>query len=185
MSMILLMVFSIVPIFGRLALNLFHYNELDTDHPWAGLRTYQWIDDPGMAMACLIIMSVWLDMGYNTVIFPAGLQGIPDVYYEAARVDGAGRLAILWHLTLPLLQRTMAFVIVLTVISYFQVFIPMQVMTNGGPLDSTRTLVLYIYDNAFSYQRLSYGETMAVVLLVVIMVVTLIQLRLLRAKWEY
>jgi len=274
--MLLLMVFSVVPIVGGLALSLFHYNGLDPQHPFVGLLNYkhlfyddplfytclrntvifvatavplnlvltlplalalnrarhmrgllrtcfflpittsavavalvwlyifdpsggllndllqafnlptgQWIDDPALALPCLIVMSVWLDMGYNTVIFLAGLQGIPDVYYEAARIDGAGRWAILRHITLPLLQRTTSFVIVLTVISYFQVFVPMQVMTNGGPLDSTRTLVLYMYDNAFSYQRLSYGEAMAVVLLVVILVVTLIQLRVLRAKWEY
>jgi ABC-type sugar transport system permease subunit len=149
------------------------------------LPTYQWLTDPNMALPCLIVMSVWLDMGYNTVIFLAGLQGIPEVYYEAARIDGAGRWATFRHVTLPLLQRTSAFVIILTVISYFQVFVPMQVMTMGGPLDSTRTLVLYIYDTAFSYQRLSYGEAMAVVLLVIIMFFTLIQLRFLRTKWEY
>lgn len=274
--MILLMVFSIVPIVGGLALSFFHYNGLDPQRPFVGLLNYQhlfrddplfytalrntilfvglavplnilvtlplamalnkarrlrgilrtcfflpittsavavalvwlyiydpnggllngllhavglptsqWLDDPNLALPSLIVMSVWLDMGYNTVIFLAGLQGIPEVYYEAARMDGAGRWATFRHITVPLLQRTTAFVLVLTVISYFQVFVPMQVMTQGGPLDATRTLVLYIYDTAFSYQRLSYGEAMAVVLLAIIMIFTLIQLRVLRAKWEY
>ncbi len=149
------------------------------------LPTFQWLSDPNLALLCLIVMSVWLDMGYNTVVFLAGLQGIPEVYYEAARIDGAGRWAMFRHVTLPLLQRTTALVLVLTVISYFQVFIPMQVMTQGGPLDSTRTLVLYIYDTAFSYQRLSYGEAMAVVLLIIIMLFTLVELRLLRTRWDY
>jgi ABC-type sugar transport system permease subunit len=150
-----------------------------------GLPTFQWLADPSLALPCLIVLSVWQDMGYNTVIFLAGLQGIPEVYYEAARIDGAGRWATFRHVTLPLLQRTTTFVVVLTMISYFQVFVPMQVMTQGGPLDATRTLVLYIYDTAFSYQRLSYGEAMAVVLLIIILFLTLLQLRVLRTKWEY
>jgi multiple sugar transport system permease protein/raffinose/stachyose/melibiose transport system permease protein len=126
-------------------------------------------------------------MGYNVIIFLAGLQAIPRDFYEAARIDGAGRLATFWHITVPLLKRTSSFTIILTVISYLQVFTYQQVMLAGGPDDATRTLSLYIYDIGIGTVTplLSQAMAAAVVLLVIILIITLVQLRLARVEWDY
>jgi len=105
-----------------------------------------WLSDNTTALPALVVLAVWQDLGYNVIIFLAGLQAIPRDFYEAARIDGAGRLATFRHITVPLLQRTSSFTIILTVISYLQVFTYQEVMLQGGPDDSTRTLSLYIYN---------------------------------------
>ncbi len=150
-----------------------------------GLRSISWLREPGYAMIALVIVTVWQDMGYNTIVFLAGLQTIPNSLYDAAKVDGANARQRFVHITLPLLQRTTLFVTVLTTLSYMQVFIPMQIMTDGGPLNSTRTIVLHIYQQAFEYVKMGYASALAVVLLAMLLVITLVQLRLLRTNWEY
>ena len=146
-----------------------------------------WLSDNTTAMPALVVLAVWQDLGYNVIIFLAGLQAIPPDFYEAARIDGAGRWSTFWHITLPLLQRTSSFTIILTVISYLQVFTYQQVMLAGGPDDSTRTMSLYIYDIGIGTVTplLSQAMGAAVVLLVIILVVTLVQLRLARVEWDY
>ncbi len=146
-----------------------------------------WLSDDNSAIPALVVLAVWQDMGYNVIIFLAGLQAIPRDFYEAARIDGAGRLATFWHITVPLLKRTSSFTIILTVISYLQVFTYQQVMLAGGPDDATRTLSLYIYDIGIGTVTplLSQAMAAAVVLLVIILVITLAQLRLARVEWDY
>jgi ABC-type sugar transport system permease subunit len=113
------------------------------------------------------------------------LQGLPDFYYEAARIDGAN----FWHefryITLPLLKPVMGMVFILTIISAVKVFAPVQIMTGGGPMNSTRVLVFHIYETAFSLFRMGYASAMAVVLLIIILILTLIQRWLFRTDWEY
>jgi ABC-type sugar transport system permease subunit len=157
-----------------------------------GLKGMAWLTDPKAAvlgislpMICVIITYVWSDMGYNLVIFIAGLQGIPDVFHEAARVDGANAWQRFWLITVPLLRSTLTFVIVMTMLSSWQVFVVFQVMTGGGPANATRTLVLHIYQTAFRNQEMGLAATVAMALFLIIMVTTLLQMRLLRKEWEY
>ncbi len=158
-----------------------------------GLKGYPWLTDPStdilgipLPMVCVIITYLWSDMGYNLVIFMAGLQGIPDVYREAAVVDGANAWQRFWHITLPLLRSTMTFVMVMTMLSSWQVFVLFFVMTGrGGPANQTRVLVLHIYETAFRNQEMGQAATVAMVLFLIIMVTTLLQLKLLKKDWEY
>jgi len=157
-----------------------------------GLKGMAWLSDPQttvlgvpLPMICLIVTYVWQDMGYNLVIFIAGLQSIPDVFHEAALVDGANAWQRFRHITLPLLRSTLTFVIVMTMLSSWQVFVIFYVMTRGGPGNVTRTLVLHIYETAFRHQEMGLAATMAMALFAIILVTTLIQLRVLRKEWEY
>lgn len=150
-----------------------------------GVRGHSWLGEPEYALYAIIMVAVWQDMGYNVIVFLAGLQTIPESLYEAAMVDGASAWQRFRHITVPLLSRTTLFVAVLTTLSYMQVFIPMQVMTGGGPLNSTRTIVLHIQDQAFRYLKMGYASALSVILLLMLLVITLVQLRLLRTNWEY
>jgi ABC-type sugar transport system permease subunit len=152
-----------------------------------GLPQPSWLNDPSTALWAVLVTAVWQDLGYNILILLAGLQTIPDDFYDAAKVDGAGAWPRFKDVTIPLLSRTLLFVSVLTMISYLQQFTYVQVMpgTPGGPINSTTTLVLYIYQKAFSNMQLGYASAISVVLMVIILVITLIQFRALRSRWEY
>lgn len=145
----------------------------------------QWLSDPHYALYSVIVMTLWADIGYNIVLFIAGLDSIPDMYYEAAILEGASRWHIFFHITLPLLRRTLLFVSVTTVVSYFQAFPQFQIMTKGEPFNETRVLALHIYDQAFSNSNMGYASAMATVFLVIILLVTLLQLRWGRTQWEH
>jgi len=146
-----------------------------------------WLSDPITATPVIVVLAVWQDLGYNIILFLAGLLAIPRDFYEAARIDGAGSMAMLRYITLPLLKRTSSFAIILTMIGYLQTFTYQKVMANGGPDDSTQVLSLYIYNIGIGTVTplLSQAMGAAVVLLAIIMVVTLVQLRLSRVQWDY
>jgi ABC-type sugar transport system permease subunit len=150
-----------------------------------GLEPIHWLTDPNSALLSIIIMTLWADIGYNLIIFMAGLDAIPSIYYEAANIDGVGKWGAFRYITLPLLSRTSLFVFIMTTIAYFQMFDQFQIMTNGGPMNATRVLSLEIYDQAFTYANMGYASAMAFVLLVIILIITIVQLRAGRAKWEY
>ncbi|GAC1650784.1 MAG: sugar ABC transporter permease [Herpetosiphon sp.] len=147
-----------------------------------------WLSSPRWAMPAIIIYSIWKSLGYNMILFLAGLQAIPGDLYEAASVDGANRWQQFRHLTLPLLSPTTVMILILAMIGSFQVFDPILVMTGqanpGGPRGSAVTMVFYIYTNAFKFSRMGYASTVALVLFTIIFVVTLIQLRLQR-RWVH
>jgi len=173
---------------------IFHptYGLLNMALKGVGLSGFPWLTDPrttilgvSLPMLACIVAYVWSDMGYNVVIFMAGLQGIPDVYREAAIVDGANVWQRFWHITLPLLRSTLTFVVVMTMLSSWQVFVIFYVMTAGGPNNQTRTLVLHIYETAFRSQEMGLASAAAMALFTLIMVTTLLQMRLLRKDWEY
>jgi multiple sugar transport system permease protein len=151
-----------------------------------------WLSDPratflgvSVAMWAVIAAYLWQDYGYNLVIFIAALQGIPKEFKEAAMIDGANAWQVFTRVTVPLLRPTLLFVCVMTMLSSFSVFDIIQVMTNGAPNHQTRVLVLDIYENAFRYQNMGWAAATSLVLVMVVMAVTLIQMRLLRTEWEY
>jgi multiple sugar transport system permease protein len=147
-----------------------------------GIDGPPWLTSGTWAMPALILMSVWKGFGYNMVIFLAGLQGIPDHLYDAAKVDGATAWRRFLNVTLPLLSPTTFFVVVISVISSFQVFDQALIMTNGGPGTATTTLVLYIYQVGFQSFEMGYAAAVALVLFAAIFVFTVIQF-LLQRRW--
>ncbi len=142
-----------------------------------GVYGPRWLADSAWAMPALIITAAWRNVGYFATIFLAGLQGIDQSYYEAASIDGAGRLAKLRSITIPLLSPITFFVAVMAVILSFQVFALVYVMTAGGPGGSTSVVVFQLYQQAFIYFRLGYASAIGYVLFLVIFLLTLIQFR--------
>lgn len=150
-----------------------------------GLDRVGWLTDPGVAMPSVVIMTLWWSVGGPTIILLAGIQGIPATYYEAAVIDGAGAWTRFRHITLPLLKPVLTFVMVMNVISSFQVFGQTYILTpNGGPGLRTLTIVQYIYQTSFENYRLGYGAAMSGALLVIIAGVTYVQFRLLNRQKE-
>ena len=155
-----------------------------------GLPRSKWLRAASTAMPSIILLSVWKNMGLNMVIYLAGLQGIPPHLYEAAEIDGAGRISTFFRITLPLLAPTTYFVVIVYFIGALQMFVQVYIMTNtagiqdapsyGGPLDSTATVVVLIFDNAFAYLKMGYASAMSAVLVVIIGLITLVNARLLR-----
>ena len=157
-------------------------------HPRFGLLNYglsffgigpvDWLGDPAWAMPAIILLAVWKNFGFNMVIFIAGLQSIPDRLYEAASLDGAGARRQFWHVTLPMLAPTFAFVTIITLIGYFQLFAEPYVMTQGGPEQSTLSVVLFMYQQGFRWWNMGYAAAVAFVLFAIILALTLVSLRL-------
>jgi len=150
-----------------------------------GVPAINWLNDPSAAMFALIVMGVWKTFGVNMVLFSAGLQGIPDHYYEAASIDGAGAWRKFWSITLPLLSPTTFFILVMSVIGSFQVFDTVYVLTSGGPLGSTKVLVFYLYEQAFKFFEMGYASAVAYLLFAIIFVLTLLQVKYLKGSIHY
>ncbi len=143
-----------------------------------GIQPIQWTLDTALAMPVIALTTLWWTVGFNTLVFLAGLQGIDETLYDAAKVDGANNWQIFRHITIPSLRRPMTFVGVLQVIASFQVFGQVDVMTQGGPSGATRTIVYYIYERSFDYWQLGYGSAMAFVLFILLFVLSVVQLRM-------
>ena len=163
-------------------------------HPHFGLFNYflsflgidpiDWLGDPFWAMPALIIMSVWKVFGYNMIIFIAGLQNIPQQLYEAAEIEGATRWQAFRNITLPMLTPTTLFVSLITIIGMFQIFAEPYVMTNGGPLNKTLSIVLYMYENGFRWWNMGYSAAIAFLLFVIILIFTIIQFKIYKPENE-
>jgi len=147
-----------------------------------GIAPIDWLGNPKWAMPAIILLAVWKQFGYNMLIFIAGLQAIPQDLYDAAEIDGAGPVRRFFSVTLPLLGPTMLFVSVITMIGYFQLFSEPYVMTAGGPLRATTSVVLMMYEEGFRWWRMGYAAAIAFVLFIVILIATLIQFRLQRER---
>ena len=150
-----------------------------------GLPQQPFLRAPGQALVSVLAPAIWAGLGFQVIIFLAGLRGIPETYYEAARIDGVGKWATLWEITLPLLRPTILFLVVLTSISLLRIFDQVYNMTvdgQGGPLNATRPLVLSIYNSAFKDFDMGYATAQTMVLFVVLLIITVVQLRLMRAK---
>jgi len=137
-----------------------------------GLPAVDWLGDPALAMPAIIGLSVWKNFGFNLVIFAAALEAIPERLYEAARLDGAGGLQQLRFVTLPILRPTTSFVVLMTAIGSLQLFAEPYVMTQGGPGDATRSLVLLMYEQGFRWWNLGYAAALAFVLFVLVALAT-------------
>jgi len=151
-----------------------------------GKPTILYVFESGsLAMPAIVVITLWADMGYNLVILMAGLDGIPRSFYEAAEIDGAGSWYKLRRITLPLLSGTTSFVLVATTISYLQVFVQVDVTTKGGPDFATEVVALRIIKEAFRGNDPGYASAVALVLFIIVLAVSLVQLRLTRRNWEY
>lgn len=148
-----------------------------------GITGIKWLASPVWALPAIMIVAIWKGLGYNMVIFLAGLQGIPRELREAATIDGANRWQSFWAVTFPLLNPTIVFITVTAMIGSLQVFTPAVIMTTvqgeaGGPINSTRVMVYHIYSMAFRNNQLGYGAALAFVLFALILIITIVQLRL-------
>lgn len=147
-----------------------------------GLEPVKWISSKKMAMPSVAIMSVWQAMGYDMILLTAGLKGISETYYEAAKIDGANGWNIFWKITLPMLTPTLFFLVVTHCISYIQMFDAAYIMTEGGPGHATRSFVMQIYNTAFEYFRMGEASAYAWVLFIAVMIITVIQFKV-QDKW--
>ncbi|MEZ8130641.1 carbohydrate ABC transporter permease [Enterovibrio norvegicus] len=143
-----------------------------------GLNAPAWLTDQHLAMPAIVITTVWWSLGFALVVFLSGLQGIPSDRLEAANLDNAKGLRLLWYIVLPSIKRTTSFVVVMQIILHFQVFGQSHLMTNGGPGDSTQVLVRYIYQSAFRDSEVGYASAMAMVLFLLMLVFSAIQMKL-------
>ena len=142
-----------------------------------GIDPIDWLGDPHWAMPAIILFAVWKNFGYNMIIFLAGLQTIPAELYEAARIDGASAWRQFWSVTLPMLSPVVLLVGILTVAGYFQLFAEPYVMTQGGPLQSTVSVLYLMYEQGFKFWNLGSASAVAFVLFLLIFAVTALQLR--------
>jgi multiple sugar transport system permease protein len=140
-----------------------------------GIASISWLGSAAWVLPSVIIMDVWKNTGFAMIIFLAGLQNIPKDYYEAARLDGANAVQLFLRITFPLLSPTIFFVLVIFMIGAIQVFDTIIVLTGGGPGDASKSVVIYIYEQAFQNFDLGYASTVAMTLFVVILIFTLLQ----------
>jgi multiple sugar transport system permease protein len=143
-----------------------------------------WLSDKNLAMPSVILMTIWAGTGFSMVVYLAGLQSIPEELYESARLDGAGPIQRLRHITVPMLRPTTLFLLVLGIIGSLQVFTQIFVMTSGGPVNKTTTMVYYMYLWAFKYYDMGYASTLAFALFVMLLAFTAIQLRWARRGYD-
>jgi len=148
-----------------------------------GLGGVDWLGDPNWAMPAIILMAVWKNFGYNMIIFIAGLQNIPEELYEAASIDGAGKMQQFRSVTLPMLAPTTVFVSIITMIGYFQLFAEPYVMTQGGPRNSTLSIVYLMYQQGFRWWNMGYSAALAFILFVFILAGSILQTRL-QKRWS-
>ena len=149
----------------------------------AGLDTQPFLRSTVQALPAVLAPAVWAGLGFQVVLFMAGLRAIPSSYFEAARIDGAGKWMILRQITLPLLRPTIVFLVVISSIGFLRIFDTVYNMTDngaGGPLNSTKPLVLYIYETAFRSYQMGYAAAQTLVLFLILLTVSLVQLRLMR-----
>ena len=163
---------------------LFHtrYGLINYALGFIGIGPIDWLGDPHWAMPALVLFAVWKNFGYNMIILLAGLQAIPQDLYEAARIDGASRWRQFWHITLPGLRPVLLLVAVITIAGYFQLFAEPYVMTRGEPLQSTVSVLYFMYEEGFKWWNLGRACAIAFLLFALILVITRLLLRFVRTK---
>lgn len=149
------------------------------------LPQLEWLAHPSTALLSLVLVAVWKGVGFNTLVFIAGLQSIPKDIYEAAELDQSSRWRTFVKLTLPMLSPTLFFLLIINMIGSFQVFETIAIMTSGGPINSTNTLVYYIYENGFRFFKIGYASAAGVMLLIIVSVLTMIYFKLLSKRVHY
>ena len=159
-----------------------HYGWLNYSLSHLGIPGVDWLGDPRWAMPAIIVFAVWKNFGYNMIILLAGLQSIPEPLYEAARIDGASAWRQFRHVTLPILGPIVTLVSILTIAGYFQLFAEPYVLTQGGPLQSTVSVLYFMYEEGFKWWNLGSASAVAFLLFLFILGVTVLQLRF--ARWH-
>lgn len=149
-----------------------------------GIQGKEWLRDPSTAMGAVIVMSIWWGLGYNIVLFLAGLQNVPRTYVDAAKIDGANERQVFFNITVPLISPTTLLVTITTMINAFQVFDQMFLLTSGGPAKKTYTMAIHIYQTAFKSYELGKASTAALILFFVVVAVSVIQFKL-SDKWVH
>ncbi len=149
-----------------------------------GIPEVPWITSPAMALNSVVLVAVWRQIGYNMVIFLAALANVPDELYEAASLDGASRFQVFWNVTWPMISPATFFIAVTSIINSFQVFDLTTILTNGGPANSTNTLIMMIYQNGFQFFKMGYASAIAYALFAIILVITAFQ-TLVSKKWVH
>jgi len=155
---------------------------------WFGIPDQPFMDSPTQALGSITAVAVWQTLGFTVIIFLAGIQQIPDLYYEAARIDGANPWQIFWRVTLPLLNPVIVYLSVLQTVTFLRLFALVQNMSpqgTGGPLNSTTTVVLEVYKEGFSRNNMGYAGALTVLLFLAILLITIVQLRFLQRRFEY
>jgi multiple sugar transport system permease protein len=145
-----------------------------------GITNVKFLFDKDLALPSIMLMTIWKDVGYAVIIFLAGLMDVPQSIIEASEIDGANKRQQLWNIIIPTLKPTLIFVIITSIISYFQTFTQIFIMTKGGPGTSTHVLLYMIYREAFQYYRFGYASAITVCLFIVIMIVTFIQFKIMK-----
>lgn len=150
-----------------------------------GIAPVNWLTGSNTALIAIIITTLWCDLGYNIVLILAGMDSTPEMFLEAASIDGANCVQKFFRITLPLLSRNMLFVSMMTYITYFQAFAQIQIMTKGGPNNATNVIAYNIYNYAFQYSQMGYASAMAMVLLGIILIISMVQFFCVKSDWEY
>lgn len=150
-----------------------------------GIKGPNWLFNPATALPAIIIMTIWGGVGYYMIIFLAGLAEIPQVFYEAAKVDGANPLHTFWHITVPLLRNSIIFVVVTLTIAAFQVFTQVFIMTRGGPMNQTQTVQMVVYRYAFENFEMGYAAAISWLLFAIIFFFSALQLKLFMSRELY
>ncbi len=161
------------------------YGLMNTVLGWVGIDGPEWLKSSKWAMLALIIMDIWRTFGYNMVLYLGGLQDIPAELTDAAQIDGATSWQVLRYVTIPLLSPTTFFLIVVRIIASFKIFTAVSIMTSGGPLDATQVFTWHIYQYAFVYFKAGYASAVATVFFILLMILTVIQLKLQRSWVHY
>ncbi|MCQ4086330.1 carbohydrate ABC transporter permease [Saccharibacillus sp. JS10] len=150
-----------------------------------GFAPIQWLTDPNMALLSISLMTVWMNIGFLFILLLGGMQGIPEDIYESAKIDGSGPLRTFWRLTLPLVSPTLFFASVTSVIGAFQAFGQINILTKGGPVNSTDVLVFSLYEDAFVNFRFGVGSAQALVLFAIVLLITVLQFVFAERKVHY
>jgi multiple sugar transport system permease protein len=139
------------------------------------LGPYSWLNDTSLALPAIMLLSIWQGVGFQMVIYLAGLQSIPDELYEAGRVDGANSWQQFWHITIPQLRNTTIFVIISTTILAFKLFTQVWVMTRGGPQGASKTIIVLLYQEGFTMLRVGYASAIGVLFFLIVLGVSILQ----------
>lgn len=150
-----------------------------------GLPGQEWLKDPQLALPALIVMLIWAGLGWDALIITAGLRSIPDDLYDAAKVDGSSGWDEFWHITIPLLQPTILFVTVTSIIFLWGMFAQPQLLTGGGPVRRTQTIAMYLYDTGFQYHKFGYASAIAVTLSLLMFVSSYLNFKFVKTDVEY
>ncbi len=176
--------FAIAATIFRLIYNK-DYGMLNVILKGLGIPVLDFLSNPAISMIGIIILCIWKAMGFFMIVFLAGLNNIPDSLYEAAHMDGAGPMQRFVSITMPLLKRTLAFVVIITTMDALKIFVPIYITTSGGPAGSTSTIVYYIYLTAFKQMNMGLATAAAFLFFAAVLLISIVQLRLFRSDVEY